>query len=248
MTESCLARRLGNFLDLSDNERAFIESMENTPRQMKKGEVLVSKGAKTNKLYVVKWGWSIVSAREVTGRRAILRTYLPGEVIGLAEIGSPVAPHDIFMSTDGAVCPFPRASLGRIYEQAPRLAALLTAISSAEQVILRELLLAVGRMPAEDRLILFLLTLLDRLSVAGAETSSRFHVPLSQSEIGDALCLTSVYVSRLFTKLRREGQIELEDRHIRLQDRAGLEERVGYAPLATRIDTSWFSKARVRPD
>lgn len=244
MTDSPLVKRLCAFLDLTTGERDFVAGIEQKPRQLARGELLVSKGDDTRRLYVVKWGWAVVSAREVNGRQAILRTYLPGEVIGLAEIGAPVAPHDISMVTDGAVCPFPRSSLGRIYDEAPRLAALLTAISSTEQVILRELLLAVGRMPGEDRLILFLLTLIDRLTMTGGERSPRFHLPLSQSQIGDALGLTPVYVSRLFTKLRSEGLLEVADRHVRLNDRARLETRVGYSPLAIRIDTSWFPPAR----
>ena len=244
MTESCLSQRLGFFLDLTEGERDFVARMEGKPQQMARGEILVPKGATSRQLYVVKWGWVIVSAREFTGRRAILRTYLPGEIIGLAEIGSPEAPHDVIMLTDGSVCPFPRSSLGHIYEDAPRLAALLMAISSSEQVILRELLFAVGRMAAEDRLILFLLTLLDRLSVAGAGKNARFHLPLSQTEIADALGLTPVYVSRLFAKLRGEGFIEIADRHVRLRNRETLEQRVGYSPLATRIDTAWFPKPR----
>ncbi|WOI57653.1 Crp/Fnr family transcriptional regulator [Palleronia sp. LCG004] len=248
MSDSFLVQRLGRFLHLTADERDFVAGMEREPRELARGDVLVSRGSDSRRLHVVKWGWAVVTAREVGGRRAILRTYLPGEVIGLAEIGTPEAPHDIVMLTDGAVCPFPRSSLGRIYDSAPRLAALLTAISSTEQVILRELLLAVGRMPAEDRLILFLLTLLDRLSVAGGGSNSRFHLPMSQSEIGDALSLTPVYVSRLMTRLRGAGVIEVADRHVRLIDRAALEARVGYSTLATRIDTSWFPKPRATPD
>ncbi len=247
MTDSCLLRRLGLFLELTEDERAFIDTIEDSPRPMSRGDLLVPKGDNARQLFVLKWGWAVVVAREVTGRRAILRVYLPGEVIGFAEIGSFVAPHDIVMLTDGVVCPFPRASLGDIYDRAPRLSALLTALGSTEQVILRELLLAVGRMPAEDRLILFLLTLIDRLSVTGVERSSRFHLPMSQAEIGDTLSLTPVYVSRLLTRLRTQGTLEMADRHVRMPDRAALERRVGYAPMATRIDTSWFPAARVEP-
>jgi CRP-like cAMP-binding protein len=133
--------------------------------------------------------------------------------------------------------------MARMYAEAPRLAALLTSISSMDQLTLRERVVSLSRRTAEDQLIEFLVTLRDRLIVSNVGVGNRFNLPFTQAEIGDILGLTSVYVNKLFKKLREEGRIEIDRRTIRLLDREGMEKQVGYVSIYDDIDTSWYPKA-----
>lgn len=243
MTESCLVTRLENFVSLTEGEKRFVAYLEREERQVSRGDTIMAIGSAQENLYVLKYGWAIVRSREERGRRAILRIYLPGEVIGLAELGLGTAIHTLEMRTDGAICPFPREAISEMYEAAPRLAALMTAISSLDQQELRERLFAFGRLRAEERLIQFFVALRDRLAITRIGANNRFHLPLTQSEIADYLGLTPVYVNKLLQKFAREGVIQTCDRHIRLLQREMLEERVGHQSLYASIDTSWFPRA-----
>lgn len=240
MTESCLTTRLENFIQLTESEKEFVAYMEREERSCDKREKIIRIGDNVEHLHVLKFGWAVVRGREIRGRSSVLRIYLPGEVIGLAELGRTVAIHSLEMQTDGMICPFPRSAVAKMFERAPRLSALLMSISSLDQLALREQVVGLARMTAEDRLIQFLVTLRDRLSVANAGTNNRFHLPLSQAELGDVLGLTSIYVNRLLRDLRRSGKIEVEGDHIKLLDREGLEEQVDYSRVLSQIDTSWF--------
>ena len=200
-------------------------------------------GDETDRLYVLKYGWAIVRGITGEGRRPILRVYLPGEVIGLAEVARTRADHELIMRTDGCVCPFPRSAVADMFEKTPRLAALLMSLNSIEQLELREKLTAMGSMSALDRLMLFLVALRDQLSVANVDFGNRFHLPLTQREVGDVLGLTSIYVNKLFRQLTREGMIEVDGRYIRLLEREKMAERVKYSNWRSQIDTSWYPSA-----
>lgn len=241
--ESCLVSRLERFIKLTDTEKSFVAYMEKDERHLDAGASLVKIGDPVDELLVLKFGWAVVRSPKVRGRSQILRIYLPGEVVGLAEVGRTHAIHELQLHTDGAVCPFPRSAMARMFAEAPRLAALLTSISSMDQLTLRERVVSLSRRTAEDQLIEFLVTLRDRLSVANVGVGNRFNLPFTQAEIGDILGLTSVYVNKLFKKLREEGRIEIERRTIRLLDREGMEKQVGYVSIYDDIDTSWYPHA-----
>lgn len=86
--------------------------------------------------------------------------------MGLAKLGASHANHKIVMQTDGLICPFPRNGLGPLFTDHPRLAALLTSISSLDQITLRHHASCLGSMDAASKLKFWLLQLRSRLEVA----------------------------------------------------------------------------------
>lgn len=245
MTESCLVSRLERYVSLTEPEIGFLLRMEEREKPLKAGQIVVNQGSNCGGVFVLKYGWAVVRSQPVRGRSSILRIYLPGEVIGLGELGPSTAPHEIHMQTDGTVCPFPRDGLAELMRDLPRLSALLTGLSSLDQIALRDQCTALGLMTAEDRLIQFLLQLRARLAVADVGLGNRFHLPFSQAEIGEAVGMTSVYVNKLLRKLSDEGRIKVERPYIRLLDRNGMETQVGFVDRFTGVDQSWFPKPKV---
>ena len=244
--DSCLVSRLERFVTLTDGERDFVRYIEKDEREVSRGQQIVHIGESVDMLHVLKFGWAVVRAEEVRGRAPILRTYIPGEVIGLAEIGTNSAMHALVMQTDGRVCPFPRTAVAEMYDRAPRVAALLMAIGSMDQLALRQEAMALGRMTAEERMIQYLLQFRERLSVANVGLGNRFHLPFNQAEIGDALGLTSVYVNRVIRKLTEDGRLKFERPYVRLLDRDWMENEISYQSPYARLDTSWFPEPVAR--
>ncbi len=240
MSESCLVSRLERYMALSEDESDFVAKMERDERPMRARTTIVRQGQRTPDIMVLKFGWAVVRSRVERGRAQILRIYLPGDVIGLAELGSTMAPHAIEMQTDGAICPFPRDRLAQMYAAAPRLSALLTALSSLDQISMRDSAFALTRLTAEERLIDFLLRLQDRLTPGAAANGARVYLPFNQSELGEALGLTSVYVNKLLRKLVGEGRLSVDRPYVRLLDRPGMEAEVGFRSCYEEIDQSWF--------
>lgn len=241
--DSSLVSRLTRFMELTPDERHFIARMEADEEHKTQGDFIQPAGERCDAIHVVKQGWAVVRSRPVGERPQILRIYLPGEVIGLVELGPATAAHAISMQTDGVVSPVPRRDLAALYTQMPRLAALLTALGSLDQIAQRDRMLALSRMTAEDRMIDFMLGLRDRLSVANRGLGNRIYLPFSQAEIAEALGLTSVYVNKVLGRLVRAGRIEVERPYVRLLDRQAMERQVGFRARYSSIDTSWFPAA-----
>lgn len=238
--DSCLVSKMEKYVALTRSEATFLADLEKEHWPIPAGKTILRVGETLRDLYVLKSGWALVRSRVSRGRSQILRIYLPGEIIGLVELGRSEALHSLQMHTKGVLCPFPRERMVDLYNSEPRLSALLTALGSLEQMAMREQIFSLSRRSAEDRLVEFLLSLQDRLHVANLAATSRFMVPFSQAQIGDVVGLTPVYVNRLLTKLRQEGRIEIERPYIRILDQDGMVNQVGFRSIYQRVDLDWF--------
>ena len=241
--ESCLVSRLSRFVDLTDHECAFIAEMEKDERPHRKSRPVINVGDQTEGITILKTGWAVVKSDSSDGRSQILRSYLPGEVMGLAEIGSSHANHRVVMQTDGIICPFPRRGLAPLFSDYPRLGALLTAIGSLDQIALRHHASSLASMDATRKLKFWLLQLRSRLEVANVGLGNRFQVPFSQVEIGQAVGLTSIYINKLLRRFVDNGEIEIERPYVRLLARAQWEKECEYVNPFVDMDTSWFPPA-----
>ncbi|WP_306257616.1 Crp/Fnr family transcriptional regulator [Pararhizobium sp. IMCC21322] len=246
--ESCLISRLSRFVTLTDHECEFIAELEKDEQPRSKGRPVVNLGQATDGIMVLKWGWAVVKADSSDGRSQILRVYLPGEVMGLAELGSSHANHRIVMQTDGAICPFPRKGLAPLLTDYPRLAALLMSVGSLDQIALRHHASCLGSMDATRKLKFFLLQLRSRLEVANAGLGNRFQVPFSQVEIGQAVGLTSIYVNKLLKTFVEAEEIEIDRPYVRLLAREQWEKDTEYVNAFVSMDTSWFPPATHAPE
>jgi CRP/FNR family transcriptional regulator len=79
-----------------------------------------------------------------------------------------------------------------------------------------------GRRSAEEKVATFLVSWRDRLARQNAP-SATLPLPMSRQDIADYLGLTIETVSRTFTKLERDGVIEIISGGVRLLDPARAE-------------------------
>jgi CRP/FNR family transcriptional regulator, anaerobic regulatory protein len=79
-----------------------------------------------------------------------------------------------------------------------------------------------GSMCAEERLATFLLNLSKRFLRRGYSPCD-FHLRMTREEIGSYLGLKLETVSRLFSQFQKDQLIEVNQKHVRILDIAGLE-------------------------
>lgn len=241
---SCFACRLGRYADLSDDEKTFIARMEEDERKVKRDSVIMRSGTPASELFILKEGWAVASTTLSKGRRQSLRIYLPGEVIGLPGLGVRDAAHDVTMVTSGAVCPFPKDHVTALYTRAPRVAALLTAIASLDQIALKDRLAMMGAGTARERMAHFLLDVHERLLLANPDLGKRFRLPMRQVDMAEVLGLTKVYVNRLLRAFTEEKLIEIQRPYVRILQPAELRRIAQYENRYDEIDCSWFPSDR----
>src|SRR6266513_3167014 len=104
----------------------------------------------------------------------------------------------------------------------PALQRHLHAVLSREIVRDHGVMMLLGSMRAEGRLAAFLINLSKRL-VRRGYSASDFHLRMTREESGSYLGLKLETVSRLFSQFQKDGLIEVNQKHVRILDIAGLE-------------------------
>ena len=149
------------------------------------------------------------------GRRQIVGFALPGDFLGLA-----ISPHHT-VSADAigpvTVCRFPRASFALFIEDKPHLLRRMNELMVRELSQAQDHMVLLGRRSAEEKVASFVLAWRDRLARLGAATTT-LPLPMGRQDIADFLGLTIETVSRTFTKLERDGLIEITPGGVRLTD------------------------------
>ena len=210
--DSCIIRHFSHYCRLSEQDKALLHELEESPRDVRAGEVLWQENEQATEFCTVSRGWAYSFRNLGDGSRQILEVFLPGDIIGLREFAFSQRLAGVAMIDDGVVCHFPHRRLLDIFRQSTTLTAVLFSISSRQQALLTERLVNLARRTAHQKLAHFLYEMYVRLDQTGAATDGRFRLPLSQEQLADTLGLSAVHVSRTFSAFREE-ELVLRERH-----------------------------------
>lgn len=238
-----LIARLEHYIPLSAKERDSLASSDEPVMQIKAGSKLVDEGGSSDDLYIVQHGWIHSSVRLADGGRQILGFHYAGDLIGTSSIAWSRAAATLTAVSDSVVSALSRKRLGQIFVHQPRLAALLYAVAAAENVAMSDRLTSIGRMGSTQRLATLLLDMLARLRVTADGVIDSFDLPLTQSDIGDALGLTKVHVNRTIRALEHQGMIERTGRRIRILKEAELVRETGFVDRYGKLQIDWLPSA-----
>ena len=230
--EETFFRKLQAFLDPSAEEAAFLHRVLARQHRAEAHRTLVSEGEANAASFVLLDGWSIRFKTLTDGRRQILNVVLPGDMIGLEAHVIAQASASVATVTPCTIAEFRPAATVRMLAEQPRLAAALLWASSREEAFLGERLLSLGRRPAIDRVGHLFVELYHRLRLVGlADGTAAFEAPLNLDQIGDALGLSVVHVSRTFGRLRELKLLDRRNHNIAILDLDALERRVEFPGL-----------------
>jgi len=154
------------------------------------------------------------------GRRQIVGFALPGDFLGMTTSGRNTFSADAINAVE--VCRFSKASFQRFAEDKPHLLHRINEFAIRELAQAREHMVLLGRRSAEEKVATFLVSWRDRVARQNA-TSATLPLPMSRQDIADYLGLTIETVSRTFTKLERDGVIDIISGGVRLLDPARAE-------------------------
>ena len=243
MRRSALVTRMEQHLALTDAERAALEEMQRHEMRFGPGQLLMEQDKPNDLLYVVQQGWVHSARRLVNGSRQLVAFHYAGDMVGTSSIAWSIATNTITTVSDCIVSELPKAALGRLFRAEPRLAGALYAIAAADFVAMGDRLTSIGRMGAIERLSLLLLDIIARLRVTAGGVIDSFDLPLTQQDIGDAVGLTKVHVSRTLGDMERRGLIERHGRRVRLKAEREMIAMTGFIDRHGVIETNWIPAA-----
>ncbi|MFZ3582754.1 Crp/Fnr family transcriptional regulator [Loktanella sp. DJP18] len=237
---SCLVTKLSHYIALSEGDKDHLASLEKTERGFDDGVEIYQNGDTATDLFVVKTGWLFSYTDLPDGRRQIVKIHHPGDIIGFPDIALKRITTTLRTAESVILCPFPKSSLDVILRESPRLSALLLSIGLRDQVVFIDLLRAMGRMKAQERVAYMLLDLIARLRITNHKMTDTIRLPLTQSQIGDYLGLTNVYISRTFIRMEEDGYILRHGSGLQILREDELAEMSDFRDRYAEMDTSWF--------
>lgn len=182
------------------------------------GEHIFRTGDPFRAIFAVRGGTVKTRMSDREGREQVLGFYLPGEVIGLNAIYPEHFPCDAVALDTSYFCRFSFPAMSALAARIPALQKHLFRLLSKE---LGSASLLAGDHSADERVAAFLMELSGRYAARGF-SANRFHLSMSRGDIANYLRLAAETVSRVLTRFRSQGLIQIEGRELELLDPPGL--------------------------
>lgn len=221
---ACAVRGMTICAPLDQNEQALMAGLM-TSVELQAGEPLFDEGEDAGNVYNITAGTLKVYKLLPDGRRQVTGFLYAGDFLGLATQDTYAFSAEAV--TPSRLCRFPRQKLEDLMQRVPKIEQRLLSIASNELAAAQEQMLLLGRKTAREKIASFLLMLAKRAEQRGQQNDPVL-VPMSRTDIGDYLGLTTETVSRTFTQLKQDGIISLQPNHqVKLARREELEEIAG---------------------
>src|SRR4051794_32825010 len=200
MASPPIVSKLLKYMTLGDRELALLEGLGQGQRSVGAGAQLLDPREMYSTAFLINDGWALRFRGFPDGRRQIINFLLPGDAFGLGSVVLSRPDHSVSSITPVSLSPLaPEAIMGMMRDH-PRLGAAFLWSAAQEEAVLREHIASIGRRTAYERVAHLLLELMHRLELVGLTEDGRYHMPLSQPLLADALGLSVVHVNRTLRK------------------------------------------------
>ncbi len=210
---TCVVRNRAICASLETDELQLLGKI-GRKRTIKRGETMLWEGDPAPVVANIIDGVLKLSVNLQDGREQIVSVMYAADFIG-RPFGKE-SPYRVTAMTDAEVCVFTRSSFDSFAKEHPDLQNKLLQRTLDELDRAREWMTLLGKKSATERIATLLVELSDRLSLDGCSPTTlyldRFELPMDRQQISDILGLTIETVSRQFSRIRKEGVIELPDR------------------------------------
>ena len=213
--QTCSIRKLCLPVMLVESEIAHLESIVQRKKLLRKGELLFKAGDNFKAIYAIRSGSIKSYTISSDGTQQITGFHLPGEIVGLNAISDTEHPSFAKALETSMICAIPFEELESLSRDIPSLQKQLFKIMSGEIKDEQEMLMLLSKRNAEERFASFVLNLSARFRRRGL-SDTEFQLTMTRSDIGNYLGLAVETVSRLVTRLQKQGLINTHERYLEI--------------------------------
>ena len=227
--------RMLRYIVPSQAEIEFLASIPGADRQLKANERILDPG-KINDVSLLLDGWAANASVTADGDVRINTINLPGDMLGMASLVMPNPFDHVYALTPVTLRQISADSLRTIFEELPRLAAVIMLIAQEERAAKNEWVL-LHAASAEKRFAGFLYRTSERLEHLSQIGGFDRNVPLTQRQLAEIVGVTPAYIHQLDHQFQADGLITFRRGHLsllepeRLRELAGLSKWEVAAPL-----------------
>ena len=195
-------------------------------RRLVRGESLCTAGDSFRALHVVSSGALKCFVTSHNGAVQITGIQIAGDIVGLDGIDTGLHQSGAVALVDAEVFVLPFAQCKQWSQESAYGQHLLMRTLALESIRSQRHMLALGMLRADQRMALFLLDFSLRYERLGL-SRTKFVLGMPRQDIGSYLGLTLETVSRLLSRLQREGMLQVQGRSIDLLDFPALRRLAG---------------------
>jgi CRP/FNR family transcriptional regulator len=198
---------------------AQLDHLTRAKRKVMRGAALFRQGDRFESLYAIQSGSFKSIARAQVAK--VTGLHLPAELLGLDAIKRQIYEHDAIALEDSTVCIVPYSQLTQVMLRFPELQAHVLRALSADIRRHDGLMLKLGAMTAEQRVVGFVLGLSARYQSLGY-AGDRFSMRMQRQDIASYLGITIETTCRILSRLERGGFISMHNQNVELKNLNGL--------------------------
>ncbi len=221
---------------LSDEEQAAILGLNGQEKQVPARRDLILPGRDVHFVSLVAEGLVGRFDQMADGRRQITAFHIAGDMCDLHSVVAPVTGWGITALSTAVVLQIAHADLRVIAARYPNLVMAFWRDTTVDASILAKWVANVGRKDSRARVAHLLCEMAMRMERANLGTRHRYRLPVSQEQIGDAMGITSVHVSRTLQTLRAEGNLSMHRHVVEIHDWDRLTDLADFVPTFMLFD------------
>lgn len=202
-------------MGLDDFDITRLDEVIGRRRRISRDERLYRMDEPFRNLYAIRFGHFKTYQVNAAGEAQITGFQMAGELLGMDAISADRHQCDAVALEDSEVCEIPFAGLEELFGHVPALLRHFHRIMSQEITREQNVMLLLGNMRAEQRFAVFLVNLSARYAARGYSSTS-FQLRMSREDIGNYLGLTIESISRLLSRFKKQGLLEIDKREVTL--------------------------------
>jgi CRP-like cAMP-binding protein len=232
-----LIRKLETLAALSDEEKEALGSLPMSVKVFGADQDIVREGDCPVECCLVLEGMVFRYLMLDDGRRQIMGFYIPGDIPDLQSLHIKIMDHSVGTLVPTIVGLIPHQSLNNLNARYPRIANALWRDTIVDAAMFRLWMVGLGRKSAHERIAHLFCELLMRFKAVGiAKDALTCEFPMTQTELGDALGLSTVHVNRVVQDLRADGLIILRGSSLHINDWERLQQRAKFNPTYLHLE------------
>jgi CRP-like cAMP-binding protein len=204
-----LIRKLRSISPLAEHEMRRLRGLPLAIRDIDADQDIVREGDRPSECCLLIEGFTCRYKMTEEGKRQIFSFHTPGDIPDLQSLHLKVMDHSLKTITPCRVAFVPHESITELTRECPRIGDVLWRDTLIDAALFREWMIGIGRRSAYTRIAHLLCEIFVRLRAVGLADGYECAFPITQTEIGDALGLSTVHVNRSLQELRSDGLIEL---------------------------------------
>ena len=232
-----LLKRLAWTDRLSPDEQNQLVGSISRVQSFKPGETIVPAEVPVDFSSVILEGFSSRQKVLESGARQITAFHLAGDFCDLHTYVLKTLPDSVVAMIPCEVAIIPHAKLDRIFRDSHHVARLFWASTLIDAAIFRQWITSIGRRSPAARLAHLCCELYLRFKMVGLTKGLSFPLPVTQTDLSDALGLSLVHTNRTCAALRLEGLATLSQRTVTIHDWEELQRVAEFNPQYLHLET-----------